>query len=506
MLLPVIGLGILSLAAFVLQLGNNRRFLNALLFLLFAAVGSLFLVPMKEEHHLFFWGLLAVVALNFAASHMAYLRKDFVRVLVPLLSVVGVIILFKGKNYEFLTQQGAFINKFSITGLCIAALGYELGVVKLKVISKLFGPVNEDDAMRALLLIFAGAGIFLCNFQSGALGLLAFSAIYLSASFYREKDGREISVSLLALAALPLLMHQAGETSANLLDGDVLEGIFLGAFAMYFIQKISLADKRNMLFTLLIYAIAMLFAVGVLYLGSQFNKMGGMDAFVGYVAGAALVTALIGEGFASISVLPLLLACGLVLPRYFVNPALEEFEEIGTTVVDDSGKVVEPAVLSLADAAGSYTIFSDSSRVNFSLGEGGETKGVFRKVSGKIEIGEDPANSNFDIVLKMSEFTTFNAMRDESLMSDEYFNAPKNPEMRYKGSKLVSKGDNVWEIQGEFTMLGVKKALPVLVKRIEAGDQTVLLGSGTIDRTQFGMTPSTAEGNVVTFEYKVVLK
>lgn len=506
MLLPVIGLGVLSLAAFVLQLGNNRRFLNALLFLMFAAVGSLFLVPMKEDYHTFYWGLLGVVALNFAASHVNMLRKDYVRALLPLISVGALIFLFKDKNYEFLTQQGAFINKFSIVGLFVAALGYELGVIKLKVISKLFGSISEEEAMRSLLLIFAGVGIFLCNLQSGALGILAFSAITLSASFFREKDGREIAVSLLALSALPLLMHRSGEFSASLLDGDVLEGIFLGAFAMYFIQKVFQNDKRNLFFIVLIYAISLILAVGVLYLGSQFSKMGGMDAFLGFVVGAALVNALVGEGFASLSLLPLLLACGLVLPKYLVNEALEEFEEITTTVLDDSGNAVEPKVVPLGDASGSYTILSDSSRVSFFLGEHGETKGAFRKVSGKIEIGEDPASSKFDIALKMSDFTTFSEMRDESLMSDEYFNASKNPEMRYKGSKLVSKGDDVWEIQGEFTMLGVTKALPVLVKRIEGGENTILLGSGTIDRTQFGMTPSTAEGNVVTFEYRVMLK
>ncbi|MBL4862391.1 MAG: YceI family protein, partial [Crocinitomicaceae bacterium] len=63
-----------------------------------------------------------------------------------------------------------------------------------------------------------------------------------------------------------------------------------------------------------------------------------------------------------------------------------------------------------------------------------------------------------------------------------------------------------YEIQGEFTMLGITKELPVTLRRIEMGDKIMIVGSGEIDRTLFGMIPSATEGNVVTFEYQVEIK
>lgn len=505
MILPVVGLSIVALASFVLQARGDKRFLNAIHFLLFAAVSSIFMVQMGEADRMYFWALLGMVALNFALSHLAFLRKDFLRALGPLVSAGLVLFLLKGNTFDFLGEQGVFVNKFFVTALIITALGYELVQVKLKVIAKLFGEQQEEDIARAILILFSGLAVFLGSFQSGSIGLLAIAGMYVSTTFYREKDGRGLSVSLMALPLIAVLMNQAGETAANLGHGDVLEGVFLGGFAMYLIQKLWMAPKRSMVLILAGYAIGLILAFGVLFLATQFVRMGGMDALVGVLVGASLTYALVGKEYVGASFIPLLIAGGLVLPRFMINEDQEAFEEV-TVVTDDQGNVVEDKDIPLADVAGSYTIVSDSSRVSFQLGENGETKGAFKKVTGSVEISENVADSKFDITLKMADFTTFNEIRDESLMSDEYFDAPKNPIMTYKGSKLVDKGDGAWEIQGNFTMLGVTKSIPVTVKSVDADGRRFLVGKGTIDRTQFGMQPSTAEGNVVTFEYRVLIR
>lgn len=506
MLLPLIGLGTISFAAFMLQRGENRRYLNTLNFLLFAATAAVFLVILDPAHHIFFWAMLGLVALNFAASHLSALQKPFVRSLVPLISVVGLAFILKDRTYDFLGQQGVFVNKFLMTGLVLTALGYELARIKWMAIQKFFGGVIEEDVLRAVLLFFAGASIFLCNLEAGGLGLLALAAVYLSASFYRESGMKELTVPLLAFAILPVLMYRSATSHANLLDGDVLEGLFFGAFSMFLIQKLWGAEKRSMLLLVLTYGLGVALALGVLFLSTQFTKMGGMDAFVGVLVGASLVQALIGKDFAGASFIPLLIVGGMILPKFMVNEEEAAFVQDTTVVVDENGQVVEPTVLALADIAGAYQILADSSRITFELGEGGETKGAFKKVKGSVTIGEDPSTSSFDVTLEMANFTTFNKIRDESLFGPDYFNAEKNPTMQYTGTKMVSKGENVWELQGDFKMLGVKKALPILVKRIDVEGRKVLIGSGTVDRTQFGMAPSSSEGNVVSFEFQIELK
>ncbi|OFZ54003.1 MAG: hypothetical protein A3D92_08435 [Bacteroidetes bacterium RIFCSPHIGHO2_02_FULL_44_7] len=481
MLLPLIGMGTISFAAFIFQRGENRRFLNALYFLLFVATASVFLVILDPAHHVFFWAMVGVVALNFAASHLSVLQKPFIRSLVPLISVVGMAFLLKDRTYDLLGQQGVFINKFLLTGLVLTALGYELARVKVQAIRKFFGGIAEDDTVRAVLLFVTGASLFLCNLEAGGLGLLAF-------------------------ALLPILMDRGATPHANLLDGDVLEGLFFGAFSMFFIQKLWTAEKRSMVLLVLMYGLGLALAMGVLFLSTQFTKMGGMDAFVGVLVGASIVQALIGKDFTGASFIPLLIVGGMILPKFMVNEEEAAFEQDTTVVVDENGKVIEPSVVDLAEIAGTYQILADSSRITFELGEGGETKGAFKKVAGNVSIGEDPGASTFDVTLEMSNFTTFNKIRDESLFGPDYFNAEKNPTMQYTGSKMVSKGENVWELQGEFKMLGVKKLLPILVKRIDIEGRKILIGSGTVDRTQFGMAPSSSEGNVVSFEFKIELK
>src|SRR3989338_6306905 len=291
MLLPLIGMGTISFAAFIFQRGENRRFLNALYFLLFVATASVFLVILDPAHHVFFWAMVGVVALNFAASHLSVLQKTFIRSLVPLISVVGMAFLLKDRTYDLLGQQGVFINKFLLTGLVLTALGYELARVKVQAIRKFFGGIAEDDTVRAVLLFVTGASLFLCNLEAGGLGLLALAAIFLSTSFYREEGVKELTVPLLAFALLPILMDRGATPHANLLDGDVLEGLFFGAFSMFFIQKLWTAEKRSMVLLVLMYGLGLALAMGVLFLSTQFTKMGGMDAFVGVLVGASIVQA-----------------------------------------------------------------------------------------------------------------------------------------------------------------------------------------------------------------------
>ena len=54
-------------------------------------------------------------------------------------------------------------------------------------------------------------------------------------------------------------------------------------------------------------------------------------------------------------------------------------------------------------------------------------------------------------------------------------------------------------------MLGVTKVIVVSLQRIDLNGRKILIGSGKIDRTLFGMTPDASEGNLVSFNYQVEL-
>jgi polyisoprenoid-binding protein YceI len=166
--------------------------------------------------------------------------------------------------------------------------------------------------------------------------------------------------------------------------------------------------------------------------------------------------------------------------------------------------------ISLDSIKGNYIINEKTVQLNFLLGpKGGITKGAIKSFSGKIQIAKDVKKSKFSIVLPVSNLTTFNKYRDESLVEKEYFHVDLYPEMTYVVSKLEVKEDH-YVMKGNFKMLGISKPLDVELKYIgkfDSGDDKVpvLLGKSTIDRTLFGMKPDSKEGNVLDFEFKIEL-
>jgi polyisoprenoid-binding protein YceI len=166
-----------------------------------------------------------------------------------------------------------------------------------------------------------------------------------------------------------------------------------------------------------------------------------------------------------------------------------------------------PNVLPLTELSGNYTIVPDASLVDFKLGKKGkETKGQFKKVSGSFSIPDDLSKAKVNVVMDMKDFTTFNKMRDKSLAGEDYFKTDQYPKMTFKGSGFEEKGENVYEVAGTFTMLGKSKPVTIKLQRIEMEDRIVLIGSGSLDRTEFGMTPNANEGNVVSFNYQAELQ
>ena len=301
------------------------------------------------------------------------------------------------------------------------------------------------------------------------------------------------------------LLTLTGETEVNLINADVLEGLFVGVFGSYFIGQLWSATNRFMLF--LAYVMFLAVSFGLLFLLTIYGQMGGMDAFIGVLVGTAVVNIINGKEYIGQTIFPFLLIGGLLLPSFMTNEALENFESQMESAVssEDKEKEVQPTVLDLKEIAGTYKLDPSNSNVLFNLGKKGETKGAFKKVNGKVVLAEEITKSTFSIELKMEDFTTFNHFRDESLMGDDYFKADKFPTMSYNGTSIVDKGNDNYEIIGKFTMLGISKDIIVSLNRIEKEGKNVISGKGKIDRRDFGMAPSATEGNVVTFEYEAEL-
>jgi polyisoprenoid-binding protein YceI len=392
-----------------------------------------------------------------------------------------------------------------------------LPIVKMKtaLIRKLFGMNDVDGIENALILLLIGIAAFIGMFFASGFGLFLIALGFASHYFYQnEKYGTPVIV-LLSLSLIHYFKQYVPTDSVDLAFGKTLEGLFIGAFSVYFIHEIH-KKSQNILLQLLSFGLAILLTIGVLLLATQKEDFGGMDAFIGVLIGAGIVRLFVGEFLASNALFALTVGVGLIFGPFTIN---EEEQQAGQIIVNtvnsQSGETEMPVEspfdmdgLNISNIQGTYKINTSSVQLNFQLGpKGGITKGSFKSFSGNIKIDSNIESSTFSVSLPVSELTTFNSYRDESLMEKEYFNVKEFSEMKFDSKKMKSIGDG-YELQGDFTMLGITKALKVQVKYVGNNEKTgepILVGKSIIDRTLFGMTPDSKEGNEVEFIFKIEL-
>jgi len=504
--LEIITLAFIGLGAFILQWKKDLRFVSFINLLLTAVVVLVMkqFVSLNDQSQLY--ALLAVVGINYVLAQLKVFQKEGVRILIPIISFVVYFLGFQSESITVLGDEYSMVNKFVISGAVLSILTFEFGLMKRFFINKLFQGFEVAEIIKSVLLFFMALAVFFGGFGAGSFGLLLIASAFVSTSFYRKDDTISYGVSFLSLSLLAGLLTLTGETEVNLINADVLEGLFVGIFGAYFIGQLWNATNRFIL--ILGYLMFLAFSCIFLFLLTVYGQMGGMDAFIGILVGAAAVNVIQGKEYIGQTIFSFLLIAGLTLPSFMKNEALESFEAEAETTINAENKeeIIAPKLLDLTEIIGSYKLEPSASNVLFHLGKKGETKGAFKNVSGNVVLTEDITKSNFSIELSMENFTTFNAFRDESLMGDEYFSADKFPTMTYKSTLIVDKGNDKYEINGRFTMLGVTKDITVSLNRIEKDGKNVIVGEGVIDRRDFGMSPSATEGNVVSFEYEVELK
>ncbi|MFH0991303.1 MAG: YceI family protein [bacterium] len=70
---------------------------------------------------------------------------------------------------------------------------------------------------------------------------------------------------------------------------------------------------------------------------------------------------------------------------------------------------------------------------------------------------EDFSDLTVEAAIKVASITTDNQGRDNHLKSDDFFNAEKFPEIKFKSTKVEKVGDKSFKITGDFTMRDVTK-------------------------------------------------
>jgi len=155
------------------------------------------------------------------------------------------------------------------------------------------------------------------------------------------------------------------------------------------------------------------------------------------------------------------------------------------------------SVSSVSAAARSWDLDKAHSNIYFGVTH------IYSKVNGlfndfSLEINFDPENleqSSFLFTIEVDSINTNIAKRDKHLISADFFDAGKFPQILFQSATITSAGDDVYNVAGTLTIKGVdyNVTLPLKLEGIsehptkKGTDVAGFNGTLTIDRLAFGV-------------------
>ena len=137
-------------------------------------------------------------------------------------------------------------------------------------------------------------------------------------------------------------------------------------------------------------------------------------------------------------------------------------------------------------------------------------KGAFTRFRVALDLDPaKPAQGTLDVTVETSSIDTQDPERDEILRGPDFFSAAKHPQAVYHAERFERAGAG-WRALGDLTIRGVTKPVPVTFTLAPAGDATVMKGSASLKRLDFGLgqgewasTEWVGDGVDVRFELKL---
>ena len=520
-LFMILSFVLLGVAAFVIQRRQSFNQVDAL-HLLFVAAIAVFLKSDFDDSQLasvWTYSLVGLLAVNFLLSRWSVLRKPLVRLVPPLVSIGILLGMFWNDSFVYLGDNFNVSDKATIALPLLGVIAFEAARLTTALFSRYFG--TKESTVNILLLLFLAIASIIGIFNAQGYGVFFVAVGFAAASFYNETGSKHILHTLLSVSLVWLFAQANNLEVVDMRFAKVVGGLFIGGFVTLVIRQVWMVEKRKNLALFLAYGAVVIVLIGILDVQLRFHPaFGGVEAMLSAFLGLAVANAVLyykenrpntHQAPIVMSVLSLMILITIIFPPLYVNEEAEELLEsleVLTENTEEGEEVVEVSYISFEGLSGKYEIVPEESVVSFKLGPAGSvTKGAIKDFSGNFNFAEDLTNTTFDIKLPVINLTTFISMRDNSIMGADYFNEPKFPLMRFKGSKLkVNAGEDGYEMVGNFEMMGVKKEQMVVLHRVEEEGKIILVGNGSIDRRDFGMADDPREGNVVDFEFKVGLK
>jgi polyisoprenoid-binding protein YceI len=148
-----------------------------------------------------------------------------------------------------------------------------------------------------------------------------------------------------------------------------------------------------------------------------------------------------------------------------------------------------------------WAIDTDHSSVDFSIRHMmiANVKGTFHNFSAVVEADvADLTDATIDFKIELSSIDTRNKDRDAHLVSADFFDVEKYPEMTFRSTDIRKNGEGEYDVIGELTIHGITKLETFLVtfegqgKDPWGNEKVGFSAQGTINRADYGLTWNSA--------------
>ena len=124
-----------------------------------------------------------------------------------------------------------------------------------------------------------------------------------------------------------------------------------------------------------------------------------------------------------------------------------------------------------------------------------EVTGVFKEFDVAFtSVSDDFTDATIDATIKAASIDTGNESRDKHVRSDEFLNAEKFPEIKFKSTKVEKSGENNYKIAGDLTIRDITKGVTLdtkykgSIKDMRGNPVVAFKATTTVDRFEFGTT------------------
>ncbi len=366
----------------------------------------------------------------------------------------------------------------------------------------------------AVQLLYTGLMVFAATFSAGYFGVFLVGLGWLASGLV-FKDNRELNGGLVFLSlAWGFYLVKSTELAPDaLLRGNLFLGIFAGASMIPWMQSYTSKSKRVLLSVLL----PMLVLVGLICLGIFNQNFGGIPVIVGALIGSSIVLLVTNSTVFSFVGLPFVLIglsqpfVHLLTPEKLASKSMLSVEIDEKTVPKESFFSTAKAI-PLSDAqAGKWKSKLANSKLTFELGpDGNKTEGAFTDYDVTLAVDDKGNPSTISVTLKLASLTTFNDLRDESVLGSDYVNVAKYKTATYQSTAIKAEGDH-FLVDGTLTFMGVSETVPLNIKFLASGKETgkdylVFIGESAVDRSAHGMRSDAKIGDVVKVSFEIAVE